>query len=117
MAGAVGLTCGDGEFGPFDGLPELLAESQCGQPDSAEVLSFILFPQVRDSEEAAPLALCPVQEEAVLEILMGERRACVVDELSIEVFPSPGYSHFGILGNLPGKTEGEEDVDGATLRG
>lgn len=97
MAGAAGLTSGDGEFGPFEGLCHLLA-FLCDHPDSAEVVTCILSPQVGDPEGALPLALCPVQGEAVFIILMDVQRDCVVDELAMEVFPSPGYTHFGITG-------------------
>lgn len=41
-----GLTGGDGEFGPLDGLPHLLAVSQCDQLHPAEVHRLVLPPQV-----------------------------------------------------------------------
>lgn len=97
MTEAAGLTSDDGKFGPTDGLP-LLQAFQCGHLDSAEVRGFILPLQVADLEAAVPPALCPVQGEAVLVILMSERLACTVDKFPMEMVPSPGYTHSGILG-------------------
>lgn len=41
-----GLTGGDGEFGPLDGLPHLLPVSQCDQLHPAEVHRLVLPAQV-----------------------------------------------------------------------
>ena len=51
-ARAAGLTAGDREVGPQDGLPHLPAANQCVQLDTAEVDTLVLPPQVRDLEEA-----------------------------------------------------------------
>lgn len=67
-----GLTVGDGECGPLNGLPHLLAISKCVQLDSAKVRRLVLLPQVLDAEEAGVPTLCPVQAEPVPEILMSE---------------------------------------------
>lgn len=66
------LTVGDGECGPLNGLPHLLAISKCVQLDSAKVRRLVLLPQVLDAEEAGVPTLCPVQAEPVPEILMSE---------------------------------------------
>ena len=97
-SGTAGLTGGDGEIGPIDGLPHLFAICLCDQLHPAEVHRLVLPPQVWDLEGAGLRRLSPVQGEPVLEMLMDKQRGCVVDELPMEVFPSPGYSHVGILG-------------------
>lgn len=69
-----------------------------GQLHSAEVKTLVLPLQVRDLKGAVTQALCPVQGEPVLELLMDEMRGRAVDGLPMEMFPSPGYIHAEIAG-------------------
>jgi len=104
----------DGELGPRDRLPSL--PIFCGaQAHVTEVCGLVILLQVKDSEESRYLTLCPVQDEPVLEVLMNERYSGVVDEFPVVVFPSPGYAHLWIIGQIPGEVEGRRDLSGATL--
>lgn len=85
----------DRELGPLDGLPLLFTVFLCDHLHPTEVRTLVLPPQVRDLEGAVLHTLFPVQEEPVLEVLMDESGGRFVDEIPMEVFPSPGYFHIG----------------------
>lgn len=97
-AGAAGLTVGYGEFGPLAGLPHLLAIFSCFHLDPAKVYILILLPQVQYLQGARLLTLWQVQGDPVLVVLMEGRPSTVVDELPMELCPSQGHTHSGILG-------------------